>query len=304
MTGQAPISNRAFAIAIGLMVASAVCVAAVGLFGKEMTQSLDLTAAVFLRFFAPFLVLAGLMIVYRQPLKWASWRHHAFRAGFAFGAQLCFFYTLGKGSLLIATLLFTTSGLFLPFVTRLAFGTEIKPRTLLAVIISFAGVAVILDPTSQLQPFVLVGLLAGLFNAGSQAVQHRQSKMDAALPVTFAMFGIGSVLSALLVSVAGDWAVFGSVMGTGGHAIVILVLTAAAFAVFTIGNQWLRSIAFSYVNKPASLTPFYYSSIVFAAALDWIVYGQAPALHAYIGLVFVIAGTVIMSRRSQPAPGA
>ena len=206
MSGAARISNRDFAVALCLILCSAAALGGVSLFGKLLTGSFDLPAALFVRFFVPLLLLSWMLLVMNEHgLKWGNWRVHLVRSIFALGAQFCFFYYLSQGTLLLATLLFSTSGLFLPFLTRLAFGMEIRRKTLLAVIIGFAGVAVILDPAGGIDATMLIGLLAGLFNAGSQATQHHQSKGTSTLAATIIMFALCSLYCAVILVVTDDW---------------------------------------------------------------------------------------------------
>jgi drug/metabolite transporter (DMT)-like permease len=41
---------------------------------------------------------------------------------------------------------------------------------------------------------------------------------------------------------------------------------------------------------PPQLKPFRYVGVVFAALLDWLGWGQAPALYSVLGFVFITAG--------------
>jgi drug/metabolite transporter (DMT)-like permease len=299
------ISNRDFAISIGLMLLAGLCLSLVALFAKDLTGSAGLGVAVFIRFFAPFLVLAWIaFVVFDEPMAFGDWRIHVFRSAFALGAQYCLFYYLSQGSLLIGTLLFSTSGLFLPFVTYFAYGLEIKRKTLIAILISFVGVGVVLHPTANFGWAMLIGLMAGLLNAGSQAVMHRASKQVDTLSATFMMFALCSVGALAILTATGGLAalpVLVSPSRTGGTQFLLIV---AAFAVFTISNQSLRTKAYRLVNKPASLSPFYYAAIVFSGILDWLVYGVVPAWNVYVGTALILAGGVVMAWRGTIEPTA
>lgn len=296
------ISNSTFAVAIGLMLSAAFALSLVALVGKELTGLATLPVVMLLRFLVPCLVLSWIaFVLFDQPLAIKSWGAHVARAVFAFAAQVCLFAYLSEGSVLIGTLLFSTSGLFLPFVTRLAYGMEIKPRTLLAIAVSFVGVAFILDPVGGVAPIALVGLLSGLFGACSQATMHRASKASSPLAASLVMFAICSVFSLVWVVAAGDVqtlaALAGGTGGAQGHAALVLI----AFSVATLSNQALRLKAYKRVNKPGSLAPFYYAAIVFSGVWDFVFYGHVPGVHVYIGVALVGLGGIIMTRRG-PAP--
>lgn len=295
-----PISNRDFAIGIILMLLAALNLSIVALFGKEITADAGLATAIFLRFFAPFLVLAWVVLVLLdQRVEFGDWRIHVYRSVLALAAQFCFFYYLSQGTLLTATLLFSTSGLFLPFVTYFSARMEIKRRTLLAVILSFLGVTISLNPAAGVSWAMLIGLSAGFLNACSHAVAHHQAKHVSTLSATLAMFGLCSVASFLVLIAGGNWpqlprSDLENQLGFE-HTLVVML----AFAVFTISNQGLRSKAFRYVNKPASLSPFYYSAIVFSGLLDWWIYGRPPGFHVYVGTGLILIGGIIMARRGK-----
>jgi|GEM_PF-1173026 len=303
--GDTPISNRDFAVSIALMLVAALTVALMALAAKTLTGEVGLKAAVVLRFVVPFLLLAWLayVVLDEQP-AFGDWRIHAARSAFALAAQYCFFFYLDHASLLLATLLFSTSGLFLPFITSAAFGMEIRAKTLAAIAVSFAGVAVVLDPAANFHWVMLVGLLSGALNAGSQAVMHKASKTVSTLSSTLAMFALCSVAAMAIYAATGGAGVSVSAV-TGNHdgrtmALLVLVI---AIGVLTISNQSLRTKAYRYVNKPASLSPFYYASIVFSGLLDWTVYDIVPTWNVYAGSLLIFIGGAIMAWRGRvPAP--
>jgi drug/metabolite transporter (DMT)-like permease len=252
------ISNRDFGISVALMLCAAVCLSFVALFAKDLTGSAGLTAAVLVRFFAPFLVLAWIaFVIFDERLVFGDWRLHLARAAFVLGAQYCLFFDLSQGSLLVGTLLFSTSGLFLPFITYFAFGLEIKRKTLAAIAISFIGVAVVLHPTANFSWAMVIGLSAGFFNAGSQAVMHRASKQISVLSATLVMFALSSLGAFVVLFVAGGLGPLSALVLSADTASVRFLVVVGVFAVFTISNQALRTKAYSFVNKPASLSPFY-----------------------------------------------
>lgn len=299
---DARISDRDFAISIGLMLSAAVALSLVTLFAKELTDLAGLHAAIFLRFFLPFLVLVWIAAtVLDEKLVFGNWRIHGWRALCSLGAQYCLFYYLSQGSLLFGTLLFSTSGLFLPFLTRLCYGTEIKPRTLAATLISFVGVFIALNPVANFDWVMLVGLASGLLNAGSQAVAHRESKQMSTLAATITMFGFCSVAAFAILAATGGLATLTPLFTESHDARDELFAVVAAFSIVTISNQTLRSKAFRYVNKPSSLSPFYYTAIVFSALLDWSIYGLVPTWHAYLGGALILGGGALMAWRKKPA---
>lgn len=293
------ISNRDFAASASLMLAAALSLSFVALFAKQLSSLTDLSIVVFLRFFVPFLMLLWLGLVpFSQAIRLSQpWRVHFIRAFFTVSSQYCFLFYLMHGSLLIGTLLFTTSGLFLPFISYICFGSNIKRKTLLAIVISFVGIAFILSPSSGFNSYLVIGLLAGFLNACSQATVHYAAKRGSTFDVTLMMFAVSSLYTGIIVLLLGKFHFFVAQLTAAGYQNFYLMMI--ILAVFTISNQSLRTKAYRYVNKPASLTPFYYMAIVFSALLDGLVYHQAPQWHAYLGILLMLIAAVIMSWRGR-----
>lgn len=291
------ISNHDFLISVVLMLFAAFSLSIVALLGKELTALIDFPVLIFLRFFIPFLILLWIAIVLLQE-KWdlSQWRLLLFRALLAVSSQYCLFFYLFHGSLLNGTLLFTTSGLFLPFISYLCFRTAIKVKTLVATLVSFIGVSLILDASGEMNWVMFIGLLSGFLNACSQVTMHYSSKKGSAFDVTLMMFAFSSFYT-LMIVLLGHFTSLAHAFVSSNFEIEWLILI--GLAVFTISNQSLRTKAYRYVNKPASLTPFYYVSIVFSALLDWFFYDRSLQWHAYVGFLFIFMAAVGMSWRGR-----
>lgn len=295
------ISNREYVVAIAFALLSALSLAVTNLFAKQLTSATGIYLAVFLRFFAPFLLAAWITLAFmKQRPSFSDWPVHLLRSVFTFGAQLCLFLYLVQGSVLMGTLLFSTSGLFLPFITYVLFGVEIRRRHLLAIAVSFVGVAIALNPVVDFHWIMAIGLLAGLLNAGTQASMHHLSKEVDALSASTIMFGICSLFGVCLLIGLGDINALMRLASferlSAGHLFAILVL----FSIASMSNQAFRSKAFQIVRKPSSITPFLFVSIVFAGGLDWWVYGIVPAPNVYAGTALIVGGGLIMTHRSLP----
>lgn len=292
------ISNRAFATSAALMLCAAASLSLVALFAKQLTTLTDFAVVVFLRFFIPFLILLWTgLILSDKKIDYSQWRTNIFRSVLTVSSQYCLLFYLLHGSLLIGTLLFTTSGLFLPFVSYVCFKAEIKIKTLLAIILSFIGVAFILNPSEGIHGLMVIGLLSGFLNACSQATMHYSSKRGSTFDVTLMMFAFSSLYTFLLVLILGKFSVLTTQLTMENNN--ILWITLLVLAVLTISNQSLRTKAYRHINKPASLTPFYYMTIVFSALLDWGIYHNPPQWNTYVGLCLIFIAAIGMSWRGR-----
>ncbi|WP_444915300.1 DMT family transporter [Microbulbifer sp. TRSA007] len=295
------ISNREFALSVITAILAASCMSLTGLFGKELTTFSSLSLVVFIRFFAPFLILTWICLVVfdENPVTHRIDRIDGARALFTCLAQYCLFYYLSKGSLLVAALLFSTSGLFLPFITRFAKKDPIKKKTLAACLISFIGVAFILKPIAGFDSYMIVGLLSGFFGACSQFVMHHSSKKQNTISSTTKMFGLSSLYMLAILLIEGNLGELTKVAVSLSDS-VSFVIVIIAFSLSTISNQSLRTKAYRRVNRPASLSPYLYTSLIFSGILDWLVYNTLPTWNTYAGSLLIVIGGIIQAIRTQP----
>lgn len=170
-------------------------------------------------------------------------------------------------------------------------------KTLVTTLVSFIGVSLILQASGEMNWLMLIGLLSGFLNACSQVTMHYSSKRGTAFNVTLMMFAFSSFYTFIIVLVCGHLTSLAHVFVLSQFEAQWLILI--GLAVFTISNQSLRTKAYGYVNKPASLTPFYYIAIVFSALLDWLYYGRTLQLHTYAGFLLIFMAAVGMSWRGR-----
>ncbi|MEM9242525.1 MAG: DMT family transporter [Pseudomonadota bacterium] len=299
MSKATPISNRDLAVSISLMLCSALSLSLVTFFAKQLTTFTELSILIFIRSFIPFLILVWVsVILFDRKINVSNARVHLLRAVFTVSSQYCLFYYLTHGSLLLGTLLFSTSGLFLPFISYICFRKAIKTKTLIAVIISFIGVAFILNPKGNINLLMLIGLLAGFLNGCSQATMHYCSKRSDTFSMTIIMYGLSSLYAFIILILLGKFSHLVSEL-SGNTATIEFWLIAILFSLFTITNQSLRVKAYRYVNNPTTLTPFFYTAILFSGVLDWLVYHRVPLWNTYTGMIFIFIGGVIIAWRGN-----
>ncbi len=292
-----PISTRDHYIVVSLALLSGLCLAVAGAFGKQLTLFADLSIVIFVRFFAPFIITCPLYLFFRkQNGSKINLLAYVLRAIFVVISQYCFFYLLSRGSLLIAILLYSTSGIFTPFLARIVFRHQIKIKTFIAIIVGVVGVGITLGPIGHISGFnIFIGLLSGLFAACSQITQHYVSKKQDPITINFFNYGLTSLIAfiVMLVRMPSIGVVSPDVfLVWPGIAIVLL------FSVFSIVNKISRLLAYARLNKAASLAPFINIVLIFSAFIDWIWLGIVPMWYTYVGIAIIILSGVIMSIRS------
>lgn len=294
------ISHKAFFTAASLATASTLCLALSAALWKYLTTLSALSITLFIRFFIPFIIVGVFMGVARIKLKTKSIHHLLIRSIFVFIAQYALLYVIARSNLLKATLLYSTSGLFLPVIMYLFLKVKATKQALISIIVSFIGIAIALGSWEDLiEPTSLLGLASGLFTAFAQMIQHRASKSDHPMSINFYLYGFCSVFTLVIASITP--AFWQQSLSFFSHIAFTTACVVLLFSVLSISNQYLKNLAFKYVNKASSLVPFLYMTIIFSGVIDWIWLGLIPSLRTRIGCLVVILGGVIMSSRKLKA---
>ncbi len=282
--------NRPYAFAMAST--SALFLALVGLLGQSATRELSVFSALFMRYLAStFIVLIVLRGTALQTLRKIS-RLDYLRVGSVLISQFCLFYYLAHGSLLVGMLLYNTGPLFSPLLARWLLGITFGLRTVISILLGFAGVTLVLNPLGErMNAIVLVALASGFFNSCSQLAFHRMSRDEGSpLESLFPFYVLLTVCSIaplpfvseqtiLAFERLGRWDTLALVIGLG---------------VFGVLNQFAKSLAYRKVRNPANLGPFLYLSLVAAAFFDWNLYGHVPTAQTLLGGMFILVSALMI----------
>jgi drug/metabolite transporter (DMT)-like permease len=280
--------NRPYAFAMASV--SALFLAVVGLLGQLATRELSVFPALFMRFLASMLVV---LILLRgaalQTLRTVNLLDYL-RVGSVLISQFCLFYYLAHGSLLIGMLLYNTGPLFSPLLARWLLGITFGLRTIISILLGFAGVALVLNPFGEcMNAIVLVALASGFFNSCSQLAFHQMSREEGSpLASLFPFYVLLTVCSIAPLPFVSEQTVL-SFERLGRWEMVALVV---GLGVSGVLNQFAKSLAYRNVRNPANLGPFLYLSLVAAAFFDWIVYGQVPTVETLFGGTLILASAL------------
>ena len=279
---------------MGFMVLSTLCLSLALLIGQTLLQHMNLMVFIFLRFALAALLLTWVVTVLMpQKLSLANIGTHSVRAIFVILSQYCLFYSVMHDSLLIATLLFATGPIFVPWLARLFYKTPVTRMHVVSIVVSFAGVMMILHPTAgHIHWTVLIGLGSGLFNAISQITMHRVSQQESGLCVNWWMYSLSTVFAVIPLALfwhSVDWHLATQHLHMADLWLVFIIFTFGA-----ISNQSFRARAYSYVNKAASLSPFIYLALVFTALWEWLFFQHVPSVTTVVGAILVVAGGILL----------
>jgi len=237
----------------------------------------------------PFLVRQG-----SAALRTAHPRQQVTRALAGLAAMYCFFYAIAHLPLAEAMLLNYSSPLFIPFIAWLWLGEPIPPGIGWAIGTGFVGIALILKPgLGFFTPASVVGLASGLLTATAMVAIRGLAREE---PTTRIVFYFGAVCSAASAPPL--------LWGWRSPSPRTLVLLGAVGALATFGQLLLTR---AYALAPAArVGPFTYSTVVFAALLGWLLWGEVPDRLSVVGALLVALAGVLAIRllgpRAEEAP--
>jgi drug/metabolite transporter (DMT)-like permease len=268
------------------MVASALLFALMSVAVKVASASLPNVVVVFFR--SGFGLLTLLPFIIGVDLRTTQVREHLIRSLAGIASMYCFFYTLAHMRLADAVLLNYSLPIFIPFVENVWLGEDFPRRLWIPVVVGFLGVIVILRPGSGLmEPVALLGVASALFAAVAQVGVRRLTRTEPVARIVFYFAIIATLLSALPSTAS--WR---TPQGPVWLAAAAMGLTA------TLGQLAMTR---AYAHAPASqVGPFVYSSVVFAAILDWLFWRKLPDAFTVAGGLLVVAAG-ILSLRLNPA---
>ena len=213
---------------------------------------------------------------------------HICRSAFGLAAMYCFFYGLTKLPLADAILLSYTTPIFIPFVAFLWLRERVSWMTALAILIGFAGVVCVLSPGIKIIIGAhWIGLLAGALAAVAMVSIKHLSATEPSTRIVFYYCIICTLIS--FVPMISDWQ-------TPELHVWPALIASGCFA--TLGQICLTT-AYS-LSSPADVGPWQYSTVVFAAIIGWLMWGEVLTVGSGIGaLLIAIAGSLLLHMKKQ-----
>jgi drug/metabolite transporter (DMT)-like permease len=273
-----------------LTTAAFFCVALVGTLAKVSGQYTS-TGVLLL-----FQNLICLIFVIPVALRggWSSLRTtklglHILRAAMGTACWYALFFALTQIPLANATLLTYSAPLWMPLVAWVATRQPVSRWTWLGAGLGFAGVLLVLQPSSH---SFTIGEASALAGAVFLAVAMMSVRwLGATEPITRVLFYYFLLSTVMSVPIAVfDWKPFPA------HTLAWLI----GLGLAQMFSQILIVVAYRYASAE-KVGPFIYSVIVFTALIDWIAWGHPPTLFTYVGMALVIGGGIVAVRaRTRP----
>ncbi|WP_261886388.1 DMT family transporter [Vibrio pomeroyi] len=292
-----------------------------GLMAKYLSEAMPISLLSFVRFFLPSLFLFIFLMFYKVTKPSGDmWKPLVMRAIFMVACQWCFLTSLQTLTLVEGVVLFSTGPLFIPLLEKLIFGTKIHTTTIVCLAITFVGVVLMAGDWSQFEfgseffrPALLLGLMAGMFNSGSQVSLYRASKTSlspAELNAwTFLVAAIIVIPMVVFTSISAAPEVIEST-GKGSLSALLsfddlpwIGLGALGLALFTINTQIFRSKAYKLADSGSQLAPLIFTNMLFSALWQGLFFDDVFSTQQMIGINLIvvasISNTLLAKRHSR-----
>ena len=193
------------------------------------------------------------------------------------------FYSINRFELVNVLLLQNSAPLFVPIVAWFITGVNTPHRVKLGLVIGFIGVAITLNPTTDIfnDIYSLLPLIAGVMIAFAVLYVRLIGKVNTPNQMFFYYFYITTVISGIFV--AFQW----KSPETSEQWLLIL-------AIGISGLLYQVLATYSYLKAPVRLmSPLVFMQTVFGGVLDWIIWNNVPGISTVVGAILVISGGVI-----------
>ena len=225
-----------------------------------------------------------------RKLAITQWRLGLLRGLYVTGAQLCFYLSLTKMEFATATTLAFIGPVFVTILSVPLLKHTVGLWRWSAVAIGFVGLLLIMRPGTEIFSLYAILPICASFGYALSTVSVRL--IDDAVPT--ATINLYASVGALVGTTAVLFATTGYVP-TESAADWILLVTMG-----TVGGFAVLSMITAYrLTKPSNLSPFEYFGIPFSFTLGWVFFSEAPFGKLFPGVIFVIAGGLLIAWRER-----
>jgi drug/metabolite transporter (DMT)-like permease len=261
----------------------------VNLFARHLHSHLPIIQILFIQNGMAFCCM--LPFIWKKPLRTPHWKIHIIRDLSGLASYFLLFQALKTTPLVDATTLHFTSPFFVPIISAFWFKEKFTSNIWLSLILGFAGMILILNPTGgifeQGSVFALLAAIASAF--AISAVRNLNIVKEPIERVLFFFFSAGMLVT------------FPACYPTWIHPTLFEWGILLAIGLSVVVNHFLLTRAFLYA--PAwYLAPLSYSAIIYAVLFSWLIYEEPIGLRSLAGAFIITLGgtiTYILNRKKQ-----
>ncbi|PIE25214.1 MAG: EamA family transporter [Neptuniibacter caesariensis] len=258
----------------------AVCVKSVSGYGIPVLEIVAARAAV-------SLLLSYLDVKRKRISVWGAHKRLLLARGIVGAlALVCVYYSVTTLTLADATVLQYTYPAFTAVLALVFLGEQIKRATIFCIVLSFAGVVVIVRPwvaevETVMPSLSLLAALAGaLGSAGAYVLVRKLSQLEDSSVIIF-YFPLVALPASLLL-LGGDFVL------PGIEALLLLLMV----GVFTqVGQIGLTKAMAS--ETAGTVSAYAYVQVIFSVILGMIFFNEIPTLWTLLGGCLIIAGALV-----------
>jgi drug/metabolite transporter (DMT)-like permease len=236
----------------------------------------------------PWLLAWALLSTGMAPLLRVRWSLHLLRGVLGITMMAAFVYALRTLPLSTAYSIFFVAPLLITALSVPFLGERVGPRRWIAIAIGFAGVLVVLRPTSagMLTTAGLAVLLAALGYAVSAITVRVLARSDSTQAMVVWLMLLMAVGAGLLA-----WPQWVPLRAEHGWLIVGLGIAGAL-------GQWAITEAFR-LGEASLLAPLEYTALVWGVLLDATLWGVLPDTVTWLGAGIIVASGLYLLRRER-----
>jgi len=282
--------NRNLLLPIFAIIAGELCFSIMGALIKHMSATLSTETIVFFRNSLALVIIVPLILKSLGPQGFRSEQMHlhVVRGLIGVSAMSCFFYILGRMHFTEAILLKLCTPFFIPLIALLWIKERSSIATWFAIALGFLGVAIISEPKLQSDFnasfnalfLVGIGLLGACLGALAKVTIRRMGQNEPALRTVF-YFGVFASLASLPFAL-NNWT-----QPTTNQWFLLGCLAVVA----TVGQLL---VTYAYKRAAAGkIGQYTYTSLIFTAALGWMLWGEVITLAILLGSACIIAAGIL-----------
>src|SRR5206468_3450968 len=129
--------------------------------------------------------------------------------------------------------------------------------------------------------YTLVGLGSGVFLAISQLSLHATARNGDHVSTMVYTYGLGALLSLVPLLAFSHDAVTHATNWLAPAALIAMAL----MALFSVSNQWFRSLAYQRIADISVISPIIYATIAVSLFLDSVFNGRRPSWLSVVGAI-------------------
>ncbi len=277
-----------------MALAGVFCGSAMDAVVKSTALAYPLLMLIFWRFLIGTVAVGGVFFLSGRRLgPWRTIRFHIARGFVHAGAVVLFFYGITQLPLVEVTTIGFVAVLMVAPLERLFLKEPLHPKSLLAALCGFAGVAVIAlgsEGAAVGGESPWLGRLATVASAAFFALSLIMLRARAKADGVFATAVYSNAMPAL-------WLALPAVLLTGPPPLDGLPLFAGLAAIGTL--TWLL-LSYAYAHAPAQrLSPLDYSALIWSALLGWIFFGETVSWMFAMGAALVVGACLLVVREER-----